>query len=74
MLPIHNEARIRIGDTLLTYSQSATVRVALNSYLVEMSAPGALGDDERGREMAATYARNCKELLELISWAMRGEA
>lgn len=63
-----DEPKITINGHELTEAQAMTVRVAVNSFLVEMSNPGALGHDDQGRAIANGYRKRAKEIL----WMMAG--
>lgn len=43
-------------------AQSITVHAALQSYLADMSVPGALGDDENGELMRKAYSERIQEI------------
>jgi hypothetical protein len=60
------EALITIGGVALTFAQSMTVRVALGSFQLELSANG-MGDDETGKRLCANYKRIVGELNALIA-------
>lgn len=55
------EADITINGIPLNYSQSMTVRCALESFASELSHTG-LGDDELGIAITAGYLRNIREI------------
>ena len=59
------EANIIINGVELTFSQSMTVRVALNSLVLTLKAEG-LGRDELGQAICKNYLRNSAEVLKLI--------
>ncbi len=48
------EPRIAINGVELTFAEAMTLRVALQSFLLSLSAEG-LGGDEHGRVMSANY-------------------
>lgn len=59
----HSEAKIQIGDCVLTEAQSITVRVAVTNFLMEL-------DDSEFREglgpIADAYAARLKEILKIM--------
>lgn len=61
------EPTITINGTTLSLGQSMAVRVAVTVYLMEMSAPGALGDDHHGEAMARAYHERLLEVLRLMA-------
>lgn len=60
-----NEAHVIINGVELTAGQSMTLRVAVTSYLMEMTTNG-LGDDKTGKEIARGYSKRCQEIIDLI--------
>lgn len=56
-----NEPKITINGVELTSAQSMTVRVAINSFLMDMINDG-LGDDEHGKHMVKGYCLRCAEV------------
>ena len=60
------EADITINGVTLDLGQSMTLRVAVSSFLMQMSEPDALGDDESGRAIASGYTTKLRELIELL--------
>lgn len=65
------EAEITISGVALTEAQSMTVRVALGSFVMELSAPDSLGTDDTGRKIAAGYAARLQELHALLRLTCR---
>jgi len=61
-----SEPTIIVGNTMLSEGQSMAVRVALNSFLIEMQEPDALGDDEHGKAMAGLYRDRILEILRMM--------
>lgn len=61
-----NEARITINGIPLTFAQSCTLRVALNSFMSDMSKPAALGTDARGLSIQKLYRNHSSDMLNLI--------
>lgn len=59
------EADIVINGTQLSYAESMTVRVALESFAAHLHDNG-LGDDEHGIAMAGLYLKNIRSVRELI--------
>jgi len=59
------EPRIKINGVELTEAQSMALRVAAGKYVQEMIEKG-LGEDERGRSMAALYALRLREVEALM--------
>lgn len=57
------EPAVTIKGQLLTAGEVMTLRVALNALVVDMSEPGALGDDEHGKQMAEGYKRCAHSML-----------
>jgi len=60
------EADIIINGVRLTFAQSMTLRVAMCSFLSEMSEDNALGSDEHGKLMSDVYAKRSREIINLI--------
>jgi hypothetical protein len=52
------EPEIIINGVTMSFSQSMTIRVALESFASEMWQPGALGDDDHGVTMARLYGKS----------------
>ena len=67
----HKEANIVINGKALSAAQAMTVRVAMDSFVTDMGAPGALGADEHGWRMAAAYKARSVEVLKLIHASQR---
>lgn len=59
------EANIVINGEELSYAESMTLRVAINSFLSEMQHSG-LGDDEVGKALSKSYIHNSKEIIKKI--------
>lgn len=59
------EARITINGVELSEGQSLTVRVALESFLMEIATNG-LGDDAHGKTMAGNYTARGLEVRALM--------
>lgn len=60
-----NEARITINGVELTIGQSMTLRVALQSFAMNLRKNG-LGDDETGKAIAKGYLARLNEINNLI--------
>ena len=60
------EATMTISGVELTFAQSMTVRVALQTFALGLQADG-LGSDKTGKAMTAGYLARVRELNELIS-------
>ncbi|WP_434949799.1 hypothetical protein ACRWQL_00445 (plasmid) [Shewanella sp. HL-SH4] len=56
-----DEAKIVINNQVLTEAQSATVRVALESFAQELQTDG-LGSDEHGKTMTKLYLERISEI------------
>ena len=61
-----NEPPITINGTTLTQGQAMTLRVALTTFLMEMSEDDALGADESGKALARAYEDSGWSVLRLI--------
>jgi len=59
------EANIIINGVELTFAQSMTVRVAMNSFVLTLKSDG-FGRDELGIAIRDNYLRNSAEVLKLI--------
>jgi len=59
------EAKIMIGTRELTFAQSMTLRVALESFAISLDHDG-LGDDRRGKSMVKNYNRLINEIRAMI--------
>jgi hypothetical protein len=59
-----SEPAITINGHTLTSAQAMTVRVAIESFAVDLQA--GLGDDEHGRTMTAAYKDRIREIRGLI--------
>lgn len=64
------EPPIEIGGVRLSAGQAMAVRVAITSYMEQMSEPDALGGDARGLRMAAAYRTRLQEVERIILDAM----
>lgn len=62
-----HEPVIVINGMALTKAQAMTVRVAIASFLTEMSGESPLGGDPHGIAMAEAYAARCGEVLRLMA-------
>lgn len=60
------EADITINGAALSFGQSMALRVAVSNFLMSLSEPDALGDDEPGRNIAAGYKARMTEVSALI--------
>jgi len=60
-----NEARIIINGVELTLGQSMTLRVALQSFAMDLKENG-LGSDETGKSIAKGYLARISEMNDLI--------
>lgn len=60
------EPDVTINGTSLTFGQSMALRVAVSTFLMSLSEPDALGDDEAGRGIAAGYKQRLSEIAKLI--------
>lgn len=58
------EAAITINGVVLTPGQSMTVRVALNSFAMDLNADG-LGDDDHGKTMTRLYLGRVAEIQQM---------
>jgi len=59
------EAAITINGHTLTDAQSATVRVALESFASDLKADG-LGDDKHGKTMTKLYLARVAEIRKVL--------
>ena len=59
-----NEPNITINGVKLTQGQAMTMRVALESYALEMQTTG-LGEHEHGRRMSQAYLARIREIRAL---------
>jgi len=62
-----NEPDITINGVKLTQGQAMTIRVALQTYAIDMSQPDALGSDATGRSIAKGYLRNISSINDIIA-------
>lgn len=66
--PLHpklKEADITIAGQKLTFQESATLRVAMNSFLLSLNEEG-LGNDDYGIKLTNHYIRHTKIILNYI--------
>ncbi len=59
------EAVITINGHLLTFAQSATLRVAISSFAEDLMERG-LGEDKYGKLMTQTYLKSLQEINNFI--------
>ncbi len=59
------EADITISGVALSFGESMTVRVALETFTHVLLNQG-LGDDEHGRKMVESYLKNIENIRQLI--------
>lgn len=62
------EPDIEINGWQCTPAMAMTIRVALNSFAMELEANG-LGDDEHGKAMKAGYLARAREVNDLMAKA-----
>ncbi len=55
------EPKITINGKSLTEAQAMTIRVAVNSFSIDLQSNG-LGDDEHGKAMTKLYLERIKEI------------
>jgi hypothetical protein len=60
------EPRITINGHPLTEAQAMTVRVALNSFDMDLNKPVRLVTDEHDRATRAAYRQRCSEVLNIM--------
>ena len=60
------EPTIVINGKTLTQGQAMTLRVAANSFRMELGTDDALGDDDHGREMTVLYRDALDYLVHLM--------
>ena len=60
------EATVIIAGNHLTFQESMTLRVAINSFLMSLDEENALGDDDHGKRMAAGYRLHARQILNYI--------
>ena len=60
------EAEISISGTPLTFGESMTVRVAVQSFASVLAEDG-LGKDKLGKDICEGYLKNIRHINELIS-------
>ena len=63
--PELKEANITIAGHQLTFQESMTLRVAMNSFLMSLN-DGHMGDDDTGRRIAANYRLHTRAILRYI--------
>lgn len=61
------EADVTVNGEHLSPPQVMTLRVALNSFAMEMEPKGALGNDDRGESIRKGYLARAREILPIIS-------
>lgn len=66
-MPDPTEPTITVNGVTLSVGQAMSVRVAIGSYLMEMSDPDALGKDDHGRAMARAYHDRLTEVCRLMT-------
>ena len=66
-----DEPAIIISGKMLSAGQAMTLRVALESFAMTVSAEG-LGDDEHGKKMAAAYLARVDEIRAFMYAPRRG--
>lgn len=64
--PKIKEATVIIGGHHLTFQESMTLRVAMNSFLMSLDEENVLGDDDHGKTMAAGYRLHARQILNYI--------
>ena len=60
------EADITINGKALSLGQSMALRVAASSFLMTLSEPDALGDDDDGRGIAKGYKARMTEVMSML--------
>lgn len=65
MAKIHKEPKITVGNIVLSEAQSMTIRVAINSFAMDLRHDG-LGDDAHGKKMTKLYLERIKEINAII--------
>ncbi len=60
------EPVIVINGQTLSVGEAMSVRVAVGAYQMEMTRPGALGEDAHGKAMVESYRRNLNSVTEKI--------
>jgi hypothetical protein len=60
-----SEATITVNGTQLTFGQSMTVRVALESFALSLAIDG-LGDDEGGKHLVEGYTRQIQSIRTMM--------
>lgn len=65
------EADITINGAVLSFGQSMALRVAVSSFLMSLSEPDALGDDEPGRGIAKGYKARMIEVVNMLHKTVR---
>ena len=60
------EPDVTINGHALSFGQAMALRVAVSSFLMSLSEPDALGDDEAGRGIAAGYRQRLIEIAKLM--------
>lgn len=59
------EANITIEGHQLTFQESMTLRVAINSFLIDLS-KGSMGTGDTGRRIAASYRLHARAIQKYI--------
>ncbi len=60
-----SESLITINGVLLSEGQSLSVRVAIESFIIQLKIDG-LGNDDRGNQITKSYLERLGEIQELI--------
>lgn len=63
---IYNRPAVSINGEYITHGEVEALRVAVTSFLSEMSDPMVLGDDEHGRFMTKHYRQSMERILKLM--------
>lgn len=61
------EPCIVVNGKILTEGQAMSVRVAITSFLMDMTKKGALGTDEHGEAMREAYKARLSEVVAFIN-------
>lgn len=64
-MTIPKEANITIAGHTLTDQESSTLRVAMNHFLMDLN-NGAMGDDDNGIRIAASYRLHTRAIIKYI--------
>jgi hypothetical protein len=65
---VAKEPVITVNGKSLTQGQAMTIRVALNSFAMDLAENG-LGDDDHGKTMVKLYTQNASEILSIMHGA-----